>query len=250
MADPVFLEELFLSLQGEGAEVGRPQFFLRLGGCPLRCRYCDTPESWTTRARFRVHAVGGCREQANPLPAVELLPLFQDLAAGFGQALEGACLAVTGGEPLAQAEFLAEWLPAWPGPRMLETAGIWPQRLERLLPLLDSVSLDWKLESTLDRGAELLDPAGCVELLERRGTRYWVKLVLTERVEDQELAAALAALERRAPGAQVYLQPATAGFGGVRPPGAERLLRWSLLHRGRHLDLRVLPQVHPLLGAL
>nr|MBC8327263.1 7-carboxy-7-deazaguanine synthase QueE [Planctomycetota bacterium] len=81
MADPVFLEELFLSLQGEGAEVGRPQFFLRLGGCPLRCRYCDTPESWTTRARFRVHAVGGCPVPAHPLPAGPLPPPFHDLAA-------------------------------------------------------------------------------------------------------------------------------------------------------------------------
>ncbi|MBC8327675.1 MAG: hypothetical protein H8E31_02910, partial [Planctomycetes bacterium] len=68
--------------------------------------------------------------------------------------------------------------------------------------------------------------------------------------EDQGLAAARPALGRRAPGPQVSPRPAPAGFGGVRPPGAERLLRWSLLHRGRHLDLRVLPQVHPLLGAL
>jgi 7-carboxy-7-deazaguanine synthase len=36
------LTEIFLSLQGESASVGWPTVFVRLTGCPLRCRYCDT----------------------------------------------------------------------------------------------------------------------------------------------------------------------------------------------------------------
>src|SRR5262249_30731890 len=38
--------EVFASIQGEGAFVGEPQVFLRLRGCPVRCRWCDTPASW------------------------------------------------------------------------------------------------------------------------------------------------------------------------------------------------------------
>ncbi len=34
--------ETFLSIQGEGALVGYPCFFIRLTGCNLRCTYCDT----------------------------------------------------------------------------------------------------------------------------------------------------------------------------------------------------------------
>jgi 7-carboxy-7-deazaguanine synthase len=34
--------EIFHSLQGEADTVGWPTAFIRLTGCPLRCRYCDT----------------------------------------------------------------------------------------------------------------------------------------------------------------------------------------------------------------
>lgn len=36
------ISEIFYSLQGEAASSGKPTVFVRLTGCPLRCRYCDT----------------------------------------------------------------------------------------------------------------------------------------------------------------------------------------------------------------
>lgn len=38
--------ETFHSLQGEGILCGTPSVFIRLAGCPLRCRWCDTKYAW------------------------------------------------------------------------------------------------------------------------------------------------------------------------------------------------------------
>ena len=40
------VNETFYSLQGEGTLVGTPSVFIRLVGCPLHCRWCDTRYAW------------------------------------------------------------------------------------------------------------------------------------------------------------------------------------------------------------
>ncbi len=37
------ISEIFHSIQGEGSRAGERCVFVRLQGCPLRCRWCDTP---------------------------------------------------------------------------------------------------------------------------------------------------------------------------------------------------------------
>lgn len=41
------VHEIFYSLQGEGLSSGYPFLFVRLSACNLRCKYCDTTESFT-----------------------------------------------------------------------------------------------------------------------------------------------------------------------------------------------------------
>jgi len=40
------VNEIFLSIQGEGSSTGYPTIFIRFTGCNLRCDYCDTRYSY------------------------------------------------------------------------------------------------------------------------------------------------------------------------------------------------------------
>lgn len=73
------VSEIFYSLQGEARTVGWPTVFVRLTGCPLRCRYCDTA--------YAFHG-GEWRD---------LEAIVREVAA-----YSPRYVTVTGGEPLAQ----------------------------------------------------------------------------------------------------------------------------------------------------
>ncbi|MBC8470256.1 MAG: 7-carboxy-7-deazaguanine synthase QueE [Planctomycetes bacterium] len=46
----MIINEIFYSLQGEGFLAGVPSVFVRLAGCPLQCKWCDTKYAWDQRA--------------------------------------------------------------------------------------------------------------------------------------------------------------------------------------------------------
>lgn len=77
------VNEIFHSLQGEADAVGYPTVFVRLTGCPLRCRYCDT--------EYAFHA-GDWMD----------LEAIVETVRGY----DARHVCVTGGEPLAQPNCL------------------------------------------------------------------------------------------------------------------------------------------------
>lgn len=239
-----YLSEIFLSYQGEGLYAGRRHLFLRFSGCHLRCRYCDTPGSLERTATYIVHGRDGrSSEGLNPLAPREVLAHALPLLEVEGGA-DG--VAITGGEPLLQADFLAELLDdaRWPRPRLLETSGTQPEKLAVVLSVIDVVSMDIKLPSNTGEGA--FWDAHRRFLAAARGRAY-VKVLVDDCTAMEEVEHAARLVRREAPDAPVFLQPISGPSGRV-DVGSASLDRFFAAARKHVGDVRVLPQTHKALG--
>ncbi len=87
-------ESIFLSLQGEGKRTGVLSVFLRLAGCNLKCKFCDT-----LYAVDKSFSKNWKRE--NPKFVYESIKKIKGDASNF---------VITGGEPLLQREAVYELL--------------------------------------------------------------------------------------------------------------------------------------------
>ena len=240
-----YLSEIFISFQGEGAHVGRRHLFVRLAGCNMRCRYCDTPDSLERSAGYTIYGPGErVAYQENPVSAV-------DLAHVITSTLESEpavdAIALTGGEPLVQSEFLVALLEAgrFRLPVLLETNGVLPQRLRDVLPFVHIISMDIKLPSNTSEPAFWEEHAAFLVLA--RGKDLYVKILVDQSTTDAEVERAACLLAPLRPPVPAFLQPIVAP--DARPLiAAGRLTDLYVLAR-QHLDsIRVLPQTHKLLG--
>ncbi|MFO1052845.1 MAG: 7-carboxy-7-deazaguanine synthase QueE [Planctomycetota bacterium] len=250
MVSRAALIEVFHSVQGEGRFVGEPMAFVRVATCPLRCRYCDTPNSWTAAPRFRVHELE--RDEPNPCRAERAVELALACADASPFRASGPLrVSITGGEPLVYPEFVLDFgtVLGAQGRVHLETAAHDPDALARCLPVLAHVSADWKLPETLERDDHTAAHRACVELVARDGRATLdVKVVLTAGHRDQSFAAMLAALAPFRASLLLFLQPVTPQRDATTPLSPDRLARRAREAGAAGFAYRVLPQMHPLLG--
>jgi len=120
------ISEIFYSIEGEGIEIGRPEVFIRLSGCNLRCRWCDTKYALKNGKEMSVEEI------------------FQAIS-------KSPCknVSITGGEPLLQRKELLGLVIR------LKELGYWIQINtngtifdEEIFKLVDLITMDCKCPSS------------------------------------------------------------------------------------------------------
>ncbi len=164
------ISEMFYSLQGEGFLAGVPSIFIRLAGCPLRCRWCDTKYAWS--------------EQAGAHYSIDrIVQTVQQAQSRF--------VVVTGGEPMVDSDLpqLVQALKESGRHVTIETAGI------AFIPDLccDLMSISPKLSNSTPADPELavihedsrLDIAVLSELIDNYD--YQLKFVVDSQADLPEI---------------------------------------------------------------
>ena len=248
VVSPINLVEIFSSIQGEGLFVGCRQVFVRLAGCNLFCRYCDTRDSFAVPAAARVETDAGSRvfgSITNPVAASELFAAVANLCRTPHHSIS-----LTGGEPLLQPQAVVALSPLRDkGVRLyLETNGTLPTILAQVIQHIDIVSMDFKLPSELPEQQEYWQEHA--EFLKVACQReVFVKIVLSGRTSPSELEKAIALICDINPAIPLILQPVTP-VDGVTPVVPEQVLRWQELALASLQNVRVIPQTHKLMGQL
>jgi len=244
MTHTINVVEVFSSIQGEGQYVGYRQVFVRLAGCNLECSFCDTPESRTVVARGHIEMTAGKRDFqiiSNPISVATLAGYINKLLLSPHHSVS-----LTGGEPLCQAEAIAQLAPLINGRTFLETNGTLPSELSIALPHIDMISMDIKLPSVI-RQDMWQQHREFLRLANNRSV--FVKVVVTKKTSTEELQQAIDLIATINYDIPLIIQPVTPirDCEGVTP---DMVLAWQEQALLTLHDVRVIPQTHKFMGQL
>jgi len=217
--------EIFQSIQGEGKYAGIKQVFVRFFECNMHCSWCDTPNS-----------IGDTVRNFDEMSLDQLMPKIRALKAGCSS------VSLTGGEPLLQADFIKELLPELRKEGLknyLETNGVLPEEMAKIIDQIDIVAMDIKLPSSTKCKPYWKEHEEFLRLAVDKDV--FIKAVITSDTHNEDILRTTELVAKIDPHILFILQPNTYELkNGVM----KRCLEFQDICQQRLTNVRILPQVH------
>lgn len=179
MTGYIHSKESFGTVDGPGI-----RYVLFMQGCPMRCLYCHNPDTWEIN-------------KAQPITPEEVLVEFNKNRSFYSK----GGITVTGGEPLLQADFIAELFKKAKEQNIhtcIDTSGVtynpdnqaYMQKLDEIMKYTDLIMLDIKhidperhKKLTSKENKNIL---GFAKYIESKNIPVWIRHVVVEGYTDKK----------------------------------------------------------------
>lgn len=234
----VRLYEIFTSVEGEGILYGTKTLFVRLAGCPFTCFYCDTKEALPMDSGKEYTITEACN-------LIDKMLKDKTYKVNF-----------TGGEPLVQYEAVSEManhVKTKNIPTYLESSCYDFEKFSHVLPFIDYAKIEFKTSE-----AEFVDKEHYSKLIENamkclkeaiasKKTTY-IKIVVSSKTKLKSFKELIEKIFKNVSKGNLKgftIQPTY----GIAEPDLEQLLNFYDLVYPYYPEVRVIPQLHKLIGA-
>ena len=233
------VSEIFTSIEGEGIFVGKKTLFIRLSGCHLKCRWCDT--------KYALPLDSGTDYQIDEIKDLvikELQPFTYKVN-------------FTGGEPLLQIEAvieLADFIKKQTNLKTyMESSCFDSELFSKVLPCIDICKIEFKTDDSKVVEDEeydnlILNEIKCLELAVESNKATYIKIVVTNSTNLESFKNLVYNISEKIKPSDILgfiIQPSF----GIDQPTVNKLLDTYDIVQPIFPEVRIIPQLHKEIGA-
>lgn len=233
------VSEIFTSIEGEGIFVGKKTLFIRLSGCHLKCRWCDT--------KYALPLDSGTDYQIDEIKDLiikELRPFTYKVN-------------FTGGEPLLQTEAvieLADFIKKQTNLKTyIESSCFDSELFSKVLPYIDICKIEFKTDDSKVVEDEeydnlILNEIKCLELAVGSNKATYIKIVVTNSTNLESFKNLVYNISKKIKPSDILgfiIQPSF----GIDQPTVNKLLDTYDVVQPMFPEVRIIPQLHKEIGA-
>jgi organic radical activating enzyme len=235
----VQLSEIFTSIEGEGIFFGTKTLFIRMAGCHLKCYWCDTDYALPMNS-------------GNSYSINEVKKMIKEKLTKNTYKIN-----FTGGEPLIQYDTvknLARFVKEELGLRTyIESSCYDFNRFGQVLPYFDICKIEFKMKDSKVVKNEyynnlLKNEMECLKMAIKNNKITFIKIVVsnyTDINEFSELRDIIFSTINAESLAGFIIQPTTK----IDEPTVDSLLKFYDLIYPKYNNVRIIPQLHKIIGA-